>query len=485
MKLVKPRVIVFDDKSRNVLLTALSGKKFEASTSPLLIHVPTSRSATSDVQNAISHFAIEETSDKATHAFTSDSSMFYTDCSKALQDFDISTGWKNLTKPAAMFFTSGTTSSSKAVVLTHQSLLLQSLTKVSVVPYSESTVYLHLAPLFHVGGASSAFSVTLARGQHIIPEPHCHPSKLVAYIRRYKINTLVVVPAILQKIVDFIVLSKQKPVDTIEVILSGGGCMTNDLRQNVDEAFGRVRVVETYAMTETASSLGFRDVNVWKEPKQSAGYRIAPHVDIGIRSENGKIQVGRAANGLGEIVTRGSQVMQGYWQNEKATRSAFVGSTDDKEAWLATGDLGYIGNDDTLHVKGRSKDMIKSGGENVFSSEVESVLTSHPNVRDAAIFGVKHRNFGEAVVGAVQYNEYVTDMVDAPANLRKWCKCRLSGYKVPRALWQVNEVPKTVTGKTNKSLLQAILQDDIRRFLQEDYSRSRKRLLRFTWRPKL
>jgi acyl-CoA synthetase (AMP-forming)/AMP-acid ligase II len=392
--------------------------------------------------------------------------------------------WPGKALPYAVFYTSGTTGQPKGVVLSHSAVLSQARAKLAHVGYDDRTRYLHLAPLFHLGGASSAIAVALAGGVHVIARDEVGKntgSNAMAAIVRNNINTLVAVPAVLQMMVDDAAARSKKHNDrrragdqsnsvlasSVETILYGGGTLSSGLRRALESGrfFGRVRLIGAYGMTEAASSMTFLDHS--KLPSNSRKHnsvgRTPWHVELKVRRVESSFRV-RGGWETGEVMTRGPHVMDGYLGRPIETAAALT--ADD---WLATGDLGYVDDDGDLHIVGRLKDMIKSGGECVFAGEVEAVLDRHPLVAWASVVGVPHRVLGEAVAAAVVLVDG-EGALDAIA-LDEWCRRRLSPYKRPRWFVSLDKYPPV--GGTGK-----IRKDDVRSEVERALSTMSSRDLR-------
>lgn len=372
---------------------------------------------------------------------------------------DSDVGWPRSggTLPYAIYFTSGTTGEPKGVVLSHAAMLSQAQAKLAHVGYNRKTRYLHLAPLFHLGGASSAVAVALAGGSIVLPR-RCDASAdaWLRCIDTGSINTLVVVPAVLQLLLDAHDDVGKTPTSAssrasrgVETILYGGGSCTRALRASVTRAFPKCkRMIGAYGMTEAASSMTFLDHSTLPaRSRLHASVGRAPrHVDLAVK----RVADSFSAPGgwlVGEIVTRGPHVMDGYFGEEEATRAALGGGH--QSGWLATGDMGYVDGNGYLFLVGRLKDMIKSGGENVFAGEVEGVLARHPSVVSSAVVGLPHRVLGEAVCAAV----IMSGVRTGGESLTAWCRKRLSPYKCPKWIVPVDRFPSNPTGKVIKSAL--------------------------------
>lgn len=383
-------------------------------------------------------------------------------------------------QPYAVFYTSGTTGEPKGVVLSHAAMLTQARAKLRHVRYSAATRYLHLAPLYHLGGASSAVAVALAAGTHVLLGPdEAAPPAWLAAVERARVNTLVVVPAVLQLLVDAhdrwraaaaatpssapARAAQSAPGRSVATILYGGGACTRGLRADaLTRAFPNcTALIGAYGMTEAASSMTF--IDHCRLPPRSIRHasvgRAPAHVSLAVREVPESFRTQAGGYLVGEIVTRGPHVMDGYFARPEATRQVL---SDD--GWLRTGDLGYVDDGGFLFFVGRLKDMIKTGGENVFAGEVEAVLGRHPSVISSAVVGVPHRVLGEAVCAAVITAAAGGGTDQRPEkDLSLWCRERLSPFKVPKWIVPMQRFPSNPTGK----VLKRELRIEVQRLLEE------------------
>jgi O-succinylbenzoic acid--CoA ligase len=190
----------------------------------------------------------------------------------------------------------------------------------------------------------------------------------------------------------------------------------------------RIPIAPTYGTTETCSQVATAEPSAGVDHAGSVGRPLS-----GV-----EVRIGNAdESGLGEVLVSGPILMRGYFENDEATRAALL------DGWLHTGDLGRFDSKGRLRVEGRRTDLIITGGENVMPQEVESVLTSHPDVADVAVYGVPDDRWGERVLAAVVPS---SDGLDAAA-LRAWCRERLAGYKIPAAFVTVSSLPRNSSGK--------------------------------------
>jgi acyl-CoA synthetase (AMP-forming)/AMP-acid ligase II len=237
---------------------------------------------------------------------------------------------------------------------------------------------------------------------------------------------------------------------SLRVILSGGAPIAPQVVRSVMETFG-CDYIQTYGMTETSPYLTF---SILKEhllelpPEDQLTYKSKTGrpfigVDLKVADENGR-PVASDDRQVGEIWVRGDTVTPGYWNRPAETAQAFT------DGWLRTGDLAVVDSEGYVNIVDRKKDMIVTGGENVYSTEVENVLYMHAKVLEAAVFGIADEKWGEAVTAAVvlKENETATEF-----EIIEFCKKYQAAYKAPKSVIFLDELPKTGSGKITKKVL--------------------------------
>ncbi|CAH9141472.1 unnamed protein product [Cuscuta epithymum] len=381
---------------------------------------------------------------------------------------------------AIICFTSGTTGKPKGVTLSHSALIVQSLAKIAIVGYREDDVYLHMAPLCHIGGMSSAMAVLMAGGCHILI-PKFNAGLAVESIHQYAVTSLITVPAMMTDLVSFYSRKgESEGSPTVKKILNGGGALSVELINHAAKIFPRAKLISAYGMTEACSSMTFktlydpakesvrralqlnndRDSNLARQQEGICVGKPAPHVELRVCAES--------SSRNGRILTRGSHVMLGYWGQISNKTSKLAG-----ENWLDTGDIGHIDDHGNIWLIGRSKGRIKSGGENVYPEEVEAVLSQHPGVSGNVVVGLPDLRLGEMVVSCIQLkcNWQWDDLSSSPPSvnylsadiLRCFCKEKqLTRFKVPKRFirWR-NQFPVTTTGKIKRDLVRAELMSNM------------------------
>ncbi|RLM62178.1 2-succinylbenzoate--CoA ligase, chloroplastic/peroxisomal [Panicum miliaceum] len=368
---------------------------------------------------------------------------------------------------ALICFTSGTTGRPKGVAISHTSLIIQSLAKIAIVGYGEDDVYLHTAPLCHIGGISSCMAILMAGGCHVLI-PKFDAKSAFDAIKEHGVTSFITVPAIMADLLSYARKERiSSPVMIVTKILNGGGGLSEELMDGASQLFPRADIFSAYGMTEACSSLTFMALNKPKlqEPKNQPGNhsggvcvgKPAPHVEIQIGMDGNN----PSSSPAGNILTRGLHTMVGYWANNKVDSLDCV-----RNGWLDTGDTGWMDSAGNLWLMGRQKGRIKTGGENVFPEEVELVLSQHPGVARVVVVGIPDSRLGEKVIACVSIRDG-WKWVDAraehqdetkevsPQILHDHCRMKkLSRFKVPRSYYQWRQpFPVTSTGKIRREEL--------------------------------
>lgn len=350
---------------------------------------------------------------------------------------------------ACIFYTSGTTSAAKGVMLSHANLIANSANTIGELGLDSRTVHLHHGPLFHIASAARLFSVTHVAGTHVML-PRFVASDVIAEIERTGVTHATFVPTMFRAMLDEPGLATAD-LQSLRVISYGSAPMSEPLLDEMMAALPRARFLQSYGMTElapVATILGWLDhlpENRSGGKLRSAG-RPALLTDVAVVDPSDtRLPPGET----GEIVVRGPNVMLGYWNRPDATADALRGG------WMHTGDAGYFDEDGYLFIIDRLKDMIISGGENIYSLEVENCLSAHPAVADCAVFGRPHPHWGEAVHAVVRPKAGVD--VEA-SDLIAHCRKLIAGYKCPRSIEIRHEpMPLSGAGKILKAKLRADL----------------------------
>jgi acyl-CoA synthetase (AMP-forming)/AMP-acid ligase II len=299
---------------------------------------------------------------------------------------------------------------------------------------------LHAAPMFHLADLATWAAMLIAGGTHVIL-PGFTPGGVLAAVEEHRVTDVLLVPTMIRLLVDS-PQAGEFDVSSLNHLIYGGSPMTPALLARARAVFPEAGFVQAYGMTElapVATLLSPADHEI-PELAGSAG-RAAPHGELRIVDAGGAELPRRA---VGEIVARGDHVMPGYWRRPDESAVALRGG------WMHTGDAGFMDERGYVFVVDRIKDVIITGGENVYSAEVEGVLSAHPAVAGCAVIGLPDLRWGERVHAVAVL---AAGRGAAPDELREFCRRRLAGYKVPRTVEIVDALPISAAGKVLKRRL--------------------------------
>lgn len=351
---------------------------------------------------------------------------------------------------AVLMYTSGTTSAAKGVMLSHANFVANTANTCGALGLGPDTVHLHHGPLFHVAAAARVFSVTHAAGTHVLL-PRFVASEVIAAIARTGVTHATFVPTMLRAMLDDPTLI-EADLTSLRVLSYGSAPMPEPLLREIMAALPNVGFLQSYGMTELSPVVTILDCRDHL-PERWAGGRLRSagkpvmFAEVGIVDAQDRLL---PPGETGEIVARGANVMLGYWNRPELTAEALRGG------WMHTGDIGYFDDEGYLFVIDRLKDMIISGGENVYSLEVENALASHPAVSQCAVFGRPHEHWGEAVhaVATLKPGTAATTR-----ELIEHCRQILAHYKCPRTL-EIRDTPMPLSGANKIS--KAALKEELR-----------------------
>lgn len=350
---------------------------------------------------------------------------------------------------AHLYYTSGTTGRPKGVMLSHANVGINALSAVAELGLTANDTWIHAAPLFHLADAWSTFAITWVGGKHVFL-PHFKSTETLDLISREKVTATVLVPTMLNAMLNDPQVGNFD-FSSLRVLITGGSPIAPETVRRVMKTFG-CEYIQLYGMTETSPFLTI------SRPK-SEHLDLPEDRQIEIRSRTGRPYVGAevkvvradgsAVKGdnkeVGEIIARGPTITRGYWKQPEATAQAI------KDSWIHTGDLAVVDEHGYINIVDRKKDMIITGGENVFSTEVEYAIYEHPSVAECAVFGIPDERWGEAV-HAVVVLKAGHDPIEEE-ELISFVKDRLAKYKAPRGVDFLSELPKTGSGKIYKKEL--------------------------------
>jgi long-chain acyl-CoA synthetase len=338
---------------------------------------------------------------------------------------------------AGLFYTGGTTGAAKGVMLTHRNLVANAFHYQAFAAFRPETCWLIAAPLFHAAGSIAVLATVWHAGRHVVL-PVFDPTAALDLVERHGVTDVLVVPTMLASISEE-QLARPRDVGTLRTICHGGSPIATETLRRAHQAFPDAELQHLYGATETAPiATAMRgEQYLLDAPQARSCGQPAVGVDVEVMAPDGT----RLPDGeVGEVVIRGPNVMVGYWNKPTQSAAALV------DGWYHSGDLGYLDADGYLYLVDRAKDMIVTGGENVYSTEVEDALFRHPAVLEAAVFGVPDERWGEAVYAVVVPRADVD-----PDELVRHCREMIAGYKVPKQIeLRTDPLPKSGAGKVLK-----------------------------------
>ena len=348
---------------------------------------------------------------------------------------------------AAILYTGGTTGRSMGVMLSHANFWSAAVARAAELPNSPGSVALLVAPLFHVAGLGRLVGQLIVGGR-CVTMPQYRPARVLQAIETGGVTDIIVVPSMLQSLMDHPDFQPER-VQGLKRMAFGAAPMPPDLLARALDAWPQAEFFQAYGMTETAGAVCMNPPENHRHEAHARGLSGSvgrPGLGAELMVVDGQ---GRAVppGEVGEIVIRGPMVTRGYWRQPDTTQAAF------RDGWLRSGDGGRMDADGYLFIVDRLKDMIISGGENVYSAEVEAVLRSHPAVAQAAVIGVPDLQWGEAVHAVVVPAAQAAGDAALADALRAWCRQHLAGYKCPRSVSCVPELPMSAAGKVLKNVL--------------------------------
>jgi acyl-CoA synthetase (AMP-forming)/AMP-acid ligase II len=349
---------------------------------------------------------------------------------------------------AHIYYTSGTTGKPKGVMLSHKNVYIHALGTIAELHLTDNDIWVHVAPLFHLADAWASWAITWVGGTHIIVRAF-DPKTVFATIEQEKITITNLIPTMLNLMVNHPDVGKYD-YSSLRVLLSGGAPIAPEIVRKIIDTF-QCDYVQTYGMTETSPYLTLSLLkNHLKDLSDEEQLRFKAKTGrefIGVELRVVDLQdkdVANDENHVGEIIVKGDTVTAGYWKTPDETAKAL------KDGWLYTGDLAVIDSEGYVTIVDRKKDMILTGGENVYSTEVENVLYMHPAILECAVIGVPDKKWGEAVKAIVVLKDGHTTI---EKDIIEFCKDRIAHYKAPKSITFLPDLPKTGSGKIMKKEL--------------------------------
>jgi acyl-CoA synthetase (AMP-forming)/AMP-acid ligase II len=358
---------------------------------------------------------------------------------------DLRHGGDNL---AGIFYTGGTTGFAKGVMLSHTNMLTSSLglasTGTFVVPGGR---LLHAAPMFHLADLAAWAGRNLVGGSHVIV-PMFTPAGVIAAIEEHRPSDALLVPTMLQMLVDAPEV-KEADLSSMTRVLYGASPISEALLERVARTFPDAMLTQAYGMTELSPVATLLTPDDHKDPalRRAAGRAVSVAEVKIVDDQDNEVARGE----VGEIVVRGGHVMLGYWNKPEETAAAVI------DGWMHTGDGGRMDEKGYVFIVDRIKDMIVTGGENVYSAEVENAVAQHPAVAACAVIAVPSAEWGESVHAVVVLQPDATLELD---DLQTHVKTLIANYKIPRSLEIVAALPMSGAGKILKRELRKPHWDD-------------------------
>lgn len=336
------------------------------------------------------------------------------------------------TDAVVLMYTGGTTGLPKGVLLSHRAEVLNQYHCAAIWPFGVETVFLHQTPMFHAASMVAMLSVPL--GGTSVLMPMFDPARVPKLIAEHGVNMTVMVPTMIG-----MMLAQPgfdpKDLASLTTLTYGASPMPLPLLERLRAMFPALDLYQGYGMTEASAVLTAllpKDHREGGDMLRSAG-RAVPGVVLSIQDENGSLL---PAGRTGEVCARAGNFMTEYWKKAEATSETFRGG------WYHTGDAGYLDERGYLYLVDRVKDMIVSGGENVYSFEVENAIASHPSVSQVAVIGIPDEKWGEAVHAIVVLKPSVTATIE---ELLEHSRSRIAGYKLPKSI-ELRATPLPLSG---------------------------------------
>jgi fatty-acyl-CoA synthase len=346
-------------------------------------------------------------------------------------------------------YTSGTTSRPKGVMITHRNAYMNTLGTLIHFPMTPADRYLWTLPMFHANGWTFVWIVTAAGAAHICLRK-VEPDAVFRLINQESITSLCAAPTVLIGLANAPEELQRHARRGVRVVTAGAPPAASTIGQ-IEGGLGW-EVMQVYGMTETSPFILVCEPRPEHQTlsreeraaiKARQGVPLIPSGELRVVDDQGR-EVPHDGETLGEIQARGNVIMKGYFEDPAATAAAF------RDGWMHTGDAAVVHPDGYVEIRDRLKDVIISGGENISSIEVESILLTHPAVREVAVVGMPHEKWGEAPHAFVVLRN---DMNVTDAELREFARANMAHFKVPAAFTIIPELPKTATGKIQKYVL--------------------------------
>ena len=361
----------------------------------------------------------------------------FMDYSRIFSEKSVSLQEDNDNQLAGIIYTSGTTGKPKGVMLSHRNYMANLSQITGVLDLQETDRFLGILPLFHVLGLMVLVLMPVYTGASLVLFSEFSPRKVLTALRDYQVSVFAGVPTV-YALLNNLPAEKFSSLPGLKYALCGGAPLAPEILEQFEKRY-QVELLEGYGLSEATCACTLNPPAGKRKPG-SVGYAL-PYQEILVKSESGE-DLGPGQ--IGELWISGENVMKGYFQDQAETEAVL------KDGWLKTGDLGYYDVQGYFYIKGRKKEMLIRGGENIYPREIEEVLLSHPAVSEVAVIGVPDRVWGEEVMAVIVPRD---NSGIKTALLEDFCHQHLADYKCPK-LWQIiPEMPKSVTGEILKQKL--------------------------------
>ncbi len=346
----------------------------------------------------------------------------------------------SLDDPWLIIYTGGTTGHPKGVVLSHRSITANAMNTVISWNLSEEDRTITYLPTFHTGGLNALSIPLLMVGGSVVVADRFDPQQAINALKFYECTIVLLVPTMYHLIMEMEEF-KQTPLPKMKVFLSGGAPCPGKVYDFFKER--GIQFKEGYGLTEAGPNNFY--IDPLKMKKGSVGKAMMFNQVKVVDDQGNSLKEGE----VGELLLCGNHLFKEYWQNPSQTKQVL------KEGWFYTGDLAKYDGDGDYFIAGRKKDMIISGGENIYPQEIEHWLCEHPAVLEAAVIGLPHEKWGEVVTAFISLRK---GSVVTNSELKSYCLKKFGSYKIPKQYQFLEELPKTDVGKVNKKSLQILFQ---------------------------
>jgi acyl-CoA synthetase (AMP-forming)/AMP-acid ligase II len=349
-----------------------------------------------------------------------------------------------------LLYTSGTTGAPKGAALTHANIFSNIHDLNYWLAYREKAVFLHASPMFHIADFPAIFAAPVFGATQMTLE-HFDPLSFCASVQKSGATHTVLVPSMINTLCQSSELAAFN-LESLEVLAYGGSPIAPALVREIRRVLPKAKLLQVYGLSEAGFLTGLTDAEHTDDRLQSCG-RTCPGIDLRVVDAAGKpVPSGE----LGNLVARGPGIMRGYWRDIEEDLPGDETSVDEtaealRGGFFHTGDVGRQDKEGYFYIVDRAKEMIVSGGENVYSGEVEAAIYEIPEVKEAAVFGIPDEKWGELVAAVVVVRPGANLSAE---ELKQYCKTRIASYKVPRHIeFMTEELPKSGSGKILKRVL--------------------------------